>query len=432
MANWNSGYVYNAVGGDGGFFWNGADFVLLLRIHEVLRSSDEISLALAQLILEDKFDEFYEDLYGYALVGSEDVFHIQDSVSYAKLISIVENMGIKDAVSDLIVMSYLYDRMDVIDEIRLLATVLEMNDQFDLSEITSVNALINALDRFGMKDVIDGVQFVLMMFDKFGMTDGDPDTAISDFIIGVTDDYDNAYDWLLPFGLKVDWGNSTMQIMPEAELTTIEMPGIDGSIIEDTVYKDRLFNIVAYSEQGLTINQKEELKSKITRILDSTKHQTKRLTVQDRGVTFDSKYDGLADIVEGPSFVKATIPLRVAPYGDRTFAQTVRGSGLVDNSSGDCPLGVIMEITGPISNPSFTYGDKRFSWNGYIASGESLVINHSNMTCYIVNVNGKKVNALSKLSGGFYKVPSGSSAIIQAYGQTESHMKTEYSVKVLW
>lgn len=432
MANWNSGYIYNATGGDGGFFWNGADFVLLLRINETLRASDDLSLRLAELILEDRFDDFYDQILLSAIVGYEDSFWMEEKISYSKLLALVESLDIEDAVTDLIVLAYLYDKTDIIDEIKLLGSILEMNDRFDMDEITSVSALVGAFDRFGMADIKESLQQILNMFDRFGMTDGDPDTAISDFIIGVTDNYDNAYDWILPFGLKVDWSSSTMQIMPEAQLTTIEMPGIDGSIIEDTVYRDRLFNIVAFSEQGLTINQKEELKSKITRILDSTKHQTKRLTVQDRGVTFDSKYDGLAEISEGPSYVKASIPLRVSPYGERTFAQVINGSGIVDNSSGDCPLGVVTEISGPITNPSFMYGDTRYYWNGYVQSGEKLVIDHANMTCYIINTNGKKVNALATLSGNFYRVPSRSSAIIQAYGDVEVHIKTEYSVKVLW
>lgn len=431
MANWNSGYIFNARAEHGGFFWNGAAYVLLLRLNEVLRFNDKITQNLARLVLLDKMNLVEESLIQTALFKEKDMVYISDDMTYYALFETTDKLGITDDFSALLVLAALNDKVNIIDQARMLAAKIETDEIFKANDEITLKSFVDTIDKFGLSDLSKVAQAIFRSYDAFGMTDAEPKQAVSDFVVGVIDDYDNAYDWILPFGMKVDWEQSTMNIMPEASLTTIEMPGIDGSIIEDTVYKDRLFQIVAFSEQGLTIQQKEDLKSKITEILNVTKHNTKKLTIQTRSASFDVKYDGQAIVKEGPSYVKATIPFRTPPYGYDMFDNEVVGNGLISNS-GVIATGVKHTIIGPVTNPSFTLGERSYSWSGTVPSGSKLIIDHGMMTCYIENQNGVKTNALSKLSGTFYKIPANTSVVFYANPNYASQITTTWKNKVIW
>lgn len=430
MPNFNSGYVFNAKAEEHGFFWNGATYYLVINLHETLNAIDGLNLKLAKFILSEKLNFVYESIIQAAIFKETDDFSATDKSSLVTVFQIADNFGIQDELATLTVLAHLHEKVELVEQIKTLADII-VKDEIKVEDIPTVDAFFGLMDEYNLHDLSATLKVLMQIYDRFGMTDHDPRAAVSDFIVGVTDNYDKAYDWLLPFGLKIDWSSSTIQVMPEAELTTIEMPGIDGSIVEDSVYKDRLFKIVAFSEEGLTTKEKEELKSKITDILDSTKHKSKKLYVQATDVSFDVRYDGSLDTAEGPSFVKFSIPFRAGPYGYETFATELEGNGLIDNS-GDAPLGVVHTISGPITSPSFSMGEITYTWVGTIQSGYSLVIDQNMMTCYIKDSFGKKVNALSKLSGNFQKIPPRSGIVLIADDETEPHIKTEWQAKVLW
>lgn len=218
----------------------------------------------------------------------------------------------------------------------------------------------------------------------------------------------------------------------KAELTEISMPGVDGNLISDTTYRDRIFSIVAFSEQGLTIAEKEDIKRRIVQILDSTKMSSKKLTVQSRSVSFDCRYVNEAKISDGPSFVKAEIDLQVGPYGYSLFPTELHGSGLINNAEGAAPLRVKHTITGPVTNPSFTINGTTYTWRGTVSSGSSLIIDHDNYTCYTVDSLGNKRNVLQFLTGEFTSIPAGGSAVLVAASNTENRIVTEYSTPLLW
>lgn len=268
--------------------------------------------------------------------------------------------------------------------------------------------------------------------DSFKMRDHDLKIAISDFIIGAMDSDNKAYDWFEPFHLLVDWDGTEIQSVPESESASIELPGVDGSIIRDTTYKDRTFTLMCYSEDKFTTYEKEEIKKKIAKILDSTKDEHKVLTVQATGTQFDVKYMGQAEVDSGPNFVRAKIPLHVDPYGHSLYQHELRGSGPISNSEGDAPLRVTHTITGPITNPLFSLGSHGYTWSGTIPSGSRLIISHENYTCYTIDIYGKKKNALQYLSGDFCEIPAGSGMYLNANVSTESKIVTTWSTLVLW
>lgn len=432
MAFWNSGAIFNRQGKEAGFSWNSNKYLFIVQLHETLRANDRISSQLAMYILNDRSLQVYDTLLNFVFFDKMvERFSMDDKFSISLLFDLTEKIGIKDEISDLAVLAFLHEKLNVIEEIQILAQLL-VDDKFDADDVTSVEAFLAVLDDFGLEDLRESILSLLEIHDSFGLTDHEPRQAISDFMIGAIDQDDRAYDWLIPFNMRVDWKGTKIQVMPEAELTSIEMPGSDGSIIEDTVYKDRLFSIVAFSEDGMTLHQKEDLKARITQILDSTKHQTKKLTVQARGTMFDVKYDGQATIESGPSYVKATVPLRTPPYGMSMFPYELYGSGLVSNIDGDTFLRPRHTITGPITNPSFKLGEITYIWNGTVPEGTSLVINHDKFTCYLIDNLGRKSNALAKLTGEFQKIDAGKSVALVADSNTEGHILTEWNTPVLW
>lgn len=432
MALWNSGAIFNRKGNEGGFSWNSHEYLLIVQLHETLRSNDKISAQLAMHILSEKPFRAYDTLLNFIIFDNlVETFSMDETPSISLLFALSENLGIKDDITDLAVLAFLHEKLNIVEEIQILAQLLT-EDKINAEEIVSIEALFDILDDFGLYDLKAGIFALINSHDEFGMTDHEPRQAISDFMIGAIDDDDRAFDWLIPFNLRVDWKGTKIQVMPEAEITSIEMPGVDGSIVEDTVYKDRLFSIVAFSEDGMTLHEKEDLKARITQVLDSTKHQTKKLTVQSRGTMFEVKYEGQASIESGPSYVKATVPLRTQPYGMSMFPYELYGSGLVSNIDGDTFLRPKHTITGPIANPSFKLGEITYVWNDTVPKDTYLVINHDKFTCYLIDNFGRKTNALAKLTGEFQKIDAGKSMALVADSNTESRILTEWNTPVLW
>lgn len=255
--------------------------------------------------------------------------------------------------------------------------------------------------------------FLVEGADKVTVSEDVSEKFSTDFIIGAVGEQDTAYDWFTPLDMIVHWDSSQFQIMPQSESDYIEMPNVDGSIPENTTYTNRNFNIVLYSRDGLTIQEKYELKKRIVELLDSTKNQYKRLSLQPSENYFDVKYSGSPDIKEGPSFVKATLPFEVKPYGHPFFTQTVTGSGTLTNN-GLKTSGPIIKIKGRAENPSFNFGGTTYTWNGTLALDDTLVIDNDSMLCYVVSESGRKTNGLAKLSHDFKKLEPGQSVSISA------------------
>lgn len=430
MSDYNSEYIYNASGDERGTFYNIDTYITLINLKETLNVSLETSKITANYILQDKPTQMYDTLLQTAVYGVVDTALFDDYARYSALFSVTDELGITTELSSLLVLAYINEKQNIIDNVKQLNYFLS-NDTIKFTDGMSLKTLMKLLDTFEMKELKTYLEYILSLYEREGIADSVPRSAVSDFFIGATEGFDNSYDWLIPFDVKIDWNSTSIQVMPEASNTLIEMPGIDGSIVEDTVYNDRLFQIVAFSEDGLSNAEKEELKSKITEILDSTKHTTKKLTIEASGNSFDVKYDGQAVIDEGPSYVKATIPFRTSPYGYKAFEGELYGSGLVYND-GDASIGVRHIISGPISIPTFKLGDIDYRWGGSISSGCSLVIDHQMMTCYLQDPFGGKTNALAWLTGSFQKIPAHTSVVLTATGNLNNHIYTTWRDKVLW
>lgn len=256
----------------------------------------------------------------------------------------------------------------------------------------------------------------------------------TNFSIGSSDQYDSSYDWFLPLPMKVDWANTSLQIMPTSESEYTDMPNVDGSMVGNTAYKNRAFNFVLYSNDGLNDSEKEEIKQKIVKLLDSTKGSFKRLSIPPNDHYFDVKYSGSASVQDGPSFVKATLPFEVKPYSHSMFPISVIGSGTITNG-GLKSCGLKVEIAGSISNPVFTINGNPYRWSSNVPSGTTLVIDSEKMVCYLRS-KSSKTNAITYLypqgKEAFVTIKPGESVSVGADEITKGHVTFSINESYIW
>ena len=436
MANYNSGKIYNKMANAGGALYNGATYIVTFKLNDFFSAGDAVTQLLAiSIVYESPSIADAVRMSSLYMLNQELRFSSEQAKGYA-LFRIADSLGITDAISALVASLLITDRFKALDSISRLATLLQATESVTLSEINSVRALIRKTESFGLSDLADLLAAVISIRDLAYATDTDPKTAIADFIIGDPTqvgggDLDEAFDWIMPFGLMMDWSQSVIPRAPEAESDEIQIAGVDGETLEHTRYRNRQFKVVAWSEDDLTQVEKDALVRQITEILDATKNETKTLTFARTGVSFDVKYDGELGVEEGPSFLRAIIPLTASAYGYNRFEKQLDGSGLIQNS-GIARVGVINKIAGECKNPSFSMGDVDILWTGTVPANSYLYIDHGKEVCYLEDAFGNKTNARQYLSGEFVKIPVGGTIIITANDCTEEHLVTTWFDRFLW
>lgn len=431
MGKYNSGMYYNKKGPDGGLIYNYGEIVIYVSVSEIAKIAESVRLSARstkreQIAVNDTIN----------LVGTpklDDYFHSDDTddILLKGLIPIIENIEIQDAVIDVLNMLGVKDTAKMVDEAILFYNALQA-EEISLSDTTTIENIAELADSFGLSDLSDLISH-LSVPDNFWALDKNPRMAISDFYIGEDTDYNNGYRWLQPFNLMVHEPDTQIQVMPSSESDYIDVPGVDGSIIQNTVYKNRFFTIVGYSLQGMTQAQKDNLQQEICEVLDSTKDGYKKLTNQRTETTFNVKYSGQAEFSEAPTWLKASIPLEVKPYGQKLFPIEIEGDGLIVND-GDKELGIIVTISSGCVNPYFRIGTYEYLWSGTVPSNNSLVVDFEDTTCYLVDAFGVKYNALDKLTKAkWITVPKKTSMAFTCMNtSTKEHSKVEYSPFVLW
>ena len=436
MANYNSGKIYNRMANTGGALYNSATYIVTFRLNDFFSAGDAVTQLLAiSIVYESPSIADAVRMSSLYMLNQELRFASEQVKGYA-LFRIADSLGITDAISALVASLLITDRFKALDSISRLATLLQATESVALNEISSVRALIRKTESFGLSDLANLLTAVISIRDAAYATDSDPKTAIADFIIGDPtqvgeDDLDAAFDWIMPFGLMMDWSQSVIPRAPEAESDEIQIAGVDGETLEHTRYRNRQFKVVAWSEDDLSQVEKDALVRQITEILDATKNETKTLTFARTGVSFDVKYDGELGVEEGPSFLRAIIPLTASAYGYNRFEKQLTGSGLIQNS-GIARVGVINRIAGECENPSFSMGDVDLLWTGTVPANSYLYIDHGKEVCYLEDSFGVKTNARQYLTGEFVKIPVGGTIIITANECTEQHLVTTWYDKFLW
>lgn len=116
---------------------------------------------------------------------------------------------------------------------------------------------------------------------------------------------------------------------------------------------------------------------------------------------------------EGPGYRKFTLPFKYYTGKALASAQsTLEGSGTAVNSGNEaCPC--VVEIVGPVTNPTVTIGGVEMTYTGTITASDTLRIDTEKYSC---TFNG--VNALANYNLKFPQLGVGANYVIAASGGT--------------
>lgn len=429
MANYNSGKKYNFSARESGFNYNSAVFMVTLRLTEPLIMKDSVKLQSVNILASEQINLIVEYLLNTKFALSDTAIIKELKYLFSSDFYVSDNFNINDNALKVAIAIALSDQFSSDEKIKLISELFSV-DNIKIIEKSEIEAYLNGIDECNIIDLSPILNANIYGKEILNLTDKDPKKSISDFYITKSDD--GVYDMIMPFDLIVDYSMTHIGFMPECVDTSTEMEGVDGEIVQDSVYKSRIFDIFAVTLDGLTIQQKSEIKKNISYILDSIKKNTKKLTFADHETSFDVKYSGLADITtDGPGWLRFEIPLKSASaYGHKEFSKDLLGSGLLVND-GDKTVGALHKITGECINPTFSIGGTLMTWNGTVQEGETLYIDTDNYTCYLIDKNNVKHNAMKNYNGNFPRIPIGS-IVLDANIGTEEHLYTEWRELVLY
>lgn len=221
--------------------------------------------------------------------------------------------------------------------------------------------------------------------------------------------------WKIPeLGITIDPIESYIPIMPETVDSDTQISGMDGEINLSTTYGPRNFELVAYSDDGLEHREKIEFKDKIARFLHQYKNKPFRLVIKPYERSYDVKYSGAIENEDYPSSVKVTIPLKSSSSFGYANTETV----LVGENSYTFvsktvePVGFILTIEGPATNPVFILNGEKITLPIGANQGEKIILNTKNCTLVQIDAQGNETNFLAYYGEqGFPKIVEGENTL---------------------
>lgn len=212
---------------------------------------------------------------------------------------------------------------------------------------------------------------------------------------------------LNPLGVLVE-GDSRYDTFPALKEFVEVIPGKHGEISFGNKLGNGLFELNVVSANGMTPEQKEEFKRLCAKYLNPINGSKPLIFGNDIEKTYHVKYAGKIDPTQYADWLKFTIPFKITnPYIIGSFEKKSIGSGTLVNN-GNVETGLIIEISGSITNPTITIGDKTITYTGTIATGKTLVIDTENMTAKIDDAN-----VLDNLSDGLpFMLQPGSASVV--------------------
>lgn len=236
-------------------------------------------------------------------------------------------------------------------------------------------------------------------------------------------EYDIAY--------LVDFNESNIPNMPEAAETTVRIAGKDGDIVLGTTYEPMSFEIVCYTDDNLTPQEKVLEESKINRFLNSIKKDTTKFALQQEAKFYDVKYNGNLTTTRYPAHLKFSIPLKASnPYGKVLEETVVTGSDtpqIVESETIE-EVGAIVTILGPATNPELAINNYEMIYTHNILEGAKVIIDTGNSTITNINANNVKTNVMPYYNHQFPKIKPGNNEIKVQSGidNPETQVKIEW------
>lgn len=200
---------------------------------------------------------------------------------------------------------------------------------------------------------------------------------------------------------------SSIPSMPEALETSATIAGRDGDVPLSTTYGHMSFELVLYTEDNLTPEEKLKQEIFLNRFCNSIKNNTETFALELAQKFYKIKYNGLLNKENYPKFLKFTLPFK----SSKSFAYDVKKNTAYGNNTFESntiePTGFECVIKGPAIKPIISLNDYSIEYNNTILDDESLIIDTNNSTAVLVNSEGTRVNAMRYYNHQFPKILNG-------------------------
>lgn len=225
----------------------------------------------------------------------------------------------------------------------------------------------------------------------------------------------------------IDFRESTIPSIPEASETTVKIAGKDGDVVLNTIYEPMLFDIVCYTEDNLTPEQKVEEEFKIKKFLNNIKKHTVAFGIEAEEKFYNVKYNGSLTTTRFPKHIKFNIPLKASdPYAKSYVKKEISGNATFESHTIK-EVGPVFTILGPATKPRISLNGYNMYYDSSLLSGETLVIDASNSTVTFINTNNVKSNAMGYYNHEFPKIKYGTNTLAVVEGITnENHLKINW------
>lgn len=225
----------------------------------------------------------------------------------------------------------------------------------------------------------------------------------------------------------IDFTESNIPSIAEATESSVKIAGRDGDMPLNTVYEPLSFEIVCYTEDNLTPEEKIIEEQKITSLLNSIKNQTKTFFMEREKKFYKVKYSGNLSVVRYPKHLKFTIPLKSSEsYAMNCEESEIIGNGIkISNTIKE--TGAIFTIKGPAIKPIISLNNYQMKYNENILEGNSLIINSEDSTITHITSAGVKTNAMRAYNHEFPKIKNGENQLAVSSG-----IDDENQVNVKW
>ena len=224
----------------------------------------------------------------------------------------------------------------------------------------------------------------------------------------------NGYLIIPKFNIKylINLSESNIPSMPEAVESIVEIPGKDGDITLSTNYKPIMFEIVCYTNDGLTQAEKVAAERNINMFLNSIKNKKEKMGIEKDNKFYEVKYNGALTTINNPGFMQFNIPLKSSDsYAKDLEEKSITGdASLISDTIKE--VGAIFTIKGPAQKPKISLNNYIMFYNSSLLENQELEINSRNSTItHINNVNGKRTNAMRYYNHQFPKIENGNNEL---------------------
>lgn len=229
----------------------------------------------------------------------------------------------------------------------------------------------------------------------------------------------------------IDVTESVIPSMPEATEVAAKIAGRDGDVVLATSYEPISFEIVCYTEDNLSAEEKRKSEAIINKFINEMKQNTKRLGIEQEEKFYDVKYSGNLTVTRFPKCLKYSIPLKAS----NPFAKFFKKRAVVGNATFDSDtikeVGGIFTITGPATDPKLSLNNYQMEYEETILDGNKLIIDSGNSTVTLISENSEtheiiKTNAMRYYNHQFPKVENGNNTLVVNSGVADENVTLEW------